>query len=961
MCSYEMTRSVEVKLSKFAYFLSMEANKRATSGQKRQQQQQQKRQSPRLSSTVQSKNVTRVQPDVETHYIQTLEQEVDFLELENSLLKSELEKDAAGCDVKKEKTRKCQVNVKSGEANVEALLDENEQLKKQLAHVTELGQAYKRNLSEEVVELRKKLDDTVPDISCREAELAQLRIEVEEGKQKLAQATRMVAFFKAQCKSDGQNGDMMLCRKHGDKQAQVEKLANELKLLECRMSELNERYQQSQDEKLAMKKQLRQAELQAKKDRLIAEKVIEENENLIQENSQLQVTVSKMLLQTDTNFPIVGDEKCQSELVQMKENERLLRAELISRENALHDAHVEQRRLCCQIEDLESTQRTLKQSQGKLYDQIESLQSASRVLSDENKQLRQEILALETSIETHLANIQQQSEEIKTLRNRLSAYEQQKKIISAKLRNAQQEHREKFLQLNQLATEFRQISQSLYNDTSPARYLAECEDNNSKKGDSADVCNFSKMADPLKFFRDYILNNRRIVERDEYIIFGDTAFNKDAKTNYLVWNKKDEYYTVGSLWFFYKNRELLHTTYVKEAVNLSAPIPQSIPVSRLTSLADAQAEAKRPRVEDEEQARKDKERLMAILDRGTSMNVTKPDTIRDLSKEHGLTAEKIAALRSKALARKRTQIKNTEEEIEEPTRTFVENDKLDANRDIISRERTYRTRTTVMQSSVNLANQVFAILERMKAKENKNRPQPAVVPEAVEKHRAGYSRYAQERFRKEETEDFNIDTKRSFAAQAMKIDEHLEPKKTIPDSAKVISNAIKPPMKRVSRTPIIIIPSANSSLITVFNVRELLENFRFVSSAEKRAAGAKREPEVLIQRSKEGGVTVPYRVVDNPLRFLPEDWDRVVAVFAQGPAWQFKGWPLGASPTDIFSKVKAFHLTWDDDKLDNNISQWAVDVMALSRTKRHLDRAIFQKFWESVERHIRRHKPFLRY
>ncbi|KRX54432.1 Parafibromin [Trichinella sp. T9] len=466
------------------------------------------------------------------------------------------------------------------------------------------------------------------------------------------------------------------------------------------------------------------------------------------------------------------------------------------------------------------------------------------------------------------------------------------------------------------------------------------------------------MADPLKFFRDYILNNRPIVERDEYIIFGDTAFNKDAKTNYLVWNKKDEYYTVGSLWFFYKNRELLHTTYVKEAVSnnvqivtrpdrktleeyltnekfdripanvdLSAPIPQSIPVSRLTSLADAQAEAKRPRVEDEEQARKDKERLMAILDRGTSMSVTKPDTIRDLSKEHGLTAEKIAALRSKALARKRTQIKNTEEEIEEPTRTFVESDQLDAYRDIISRERTYRTRTTVMQSSVNLANQIFGILERMKIKENRNRPQPAVAPEAVEKHRAGYSRYAQERFRKEETEDFNIDTKRSFAAQAMKIDEHLEPKKTIPDSAKVISNAIKPPMKRVSRTPIIIIPSANSSLITVFNVRELLENFRFVSSAEKRAAGVKREPEVLIQRCKEGGVTVPYR-----------------------PAWQFKNWPLGATPTDIFSKVKAFHLTWDDDKLDNNISQWAVDVMALSRTKRHLDRAIFQKFWEGVER-----------
>lgn len=30
---------------------------------------------------------------------------------------------------------------------------------------------------------------------------------------------------------------------------------------------------------------------------------------------------------------------------------------------------------------------------------------------------------------------------------------------------------------------------------------------------------------------------------------------------------------------------------------------------------------------------------------------------------------------------------------------------------------------------------------------------------------------------------------------------------------------------------------------------------------------------------------------------------RVVAVFVQGPAWQFKGWPY-SSPVDIFSKSK---------------------------------------------------------
>ena len=32
--------------------------------------------------------------------------------------------------------------------------------------------------------------------------------------------------------------------------------------------------------------------------------------------------------------------------------------------------------------------------------------------------------------------------------------------------------------------------------------------------------------------------------------------------------------------------------------------------------------------------------------------------------------------------------------------------------------------------------------------------------------------------------------------------------------------------------------------------------------------------------------------------------DRVVAVFVQGPAWQFKGWPWDGNPTEIFSRSK---------------------------------------------------------
>lgn len=75
-------------------------------------------------------------------------------------------------------------------------------------------------------------------------------------------------------------------------------------------------------------------------------------------------------------------------------------------------------------------------------------------------------------------------------------------------------------------------------------------------------------------------------------------------------------------------------------------------------------------------------------------------------------------------------------------------------------------------------------------------------------------------------------------------------------------------------------------------------------SDDKRRQGTKRESEILIQRPKAGGLTVPYRVTDNPSKLSYADWDRVVAVFAMGPAWQFKGWPNEGNPVEIFNRSK---------------------------------------------------------
>lgn len=75
-----------------------------------------------------------------------------------------------------------------------------------------------------------------------------------------------------------------------------------------------------------------------------------------------------------------------------------------------------------------------------------------------------------------------------------------------------------------------------------------------------------------------------------------------------------------------------------------------------------------------------------------------------------------------------------------------------------------------------------------------------------------------------------------------------------------------------------------------------------MTTDERKAQGGGRENELLLQRRKEGNTTVPYRVIDNPSKLSAQDWNRVVAVFVMGPAWQFKGWPWDGNPVEIFSQ-----------------------------------------------------------
>lgn len=527
------------------------------------------------------------------------------------------------------------------------------------------------------------------------------------------------------------------------------------------------------------------------------------------------------------------------------------------------------------------------------------------------------------------------------------------------------------------------------------------------------------MADPLSLLRQYNVNKKEIIERENQIIFGEFSWPKNVKTNYLTYGSgKDgtskEYYTLECLLFLLKHVQLTHPVYVRQAaaenipvvrrpdrkdllaylngetatsssIDKSAPLEIPTQVKRTAEDGLDTGSSKKPRFE-ETHVQKVKEQLAARLDAPKEASVT-VDNIKSLSE--AMSVEKIAAIKAKRLAKKRTTIKENDDiGMGSDLRVILDMD-VDDTKDIVSRERQWRTRTTILQSSGKMfAKSIFAILTSIKVREEGRQkglaiPTPMVTPRATPMRPmpqpAVYNRYDQERFirQKEETEGFKIDTMGTYHGMTLKsVTEGTNPAirkpqtnpSPIPTSGLLPTSAAKltpqqaAQNKRTSKTPIIIIPSANNtSLITMYNAKDILQDMKFVTSEEKRAIGCKKETDILLQRRKEGGLTVPYRLIDNPQKLSSSDWERVVAVFVMGPAWQFKGWPYDGNPVEIFSKICGFHIKYDEMRTDPNVSRWAVTVIQLSREKRHLDRAALMMFWEHLDKHMIKNKPLLRF
>ncbi|KAI8083191.1 RNA pol II accessory factor, Cdc73 family-domain-containing protein [Gilbertella persicaria] len=162
------------------------------------------------------------------------------------------------------------------------------------------------------------------------------------------------------------------------------------------------------------------------------------------------------------------------------------------------------------------------------------------------------------------------------------------------------------------------------------------------------------------------------------------------------------------------------------------------------------------------------------------------------------------------------------------------------------------------------------------------------------------------------------------------------------------------------KIPLVIVPAAPTAKFTLYNIKQFLEDQKYIDSQELREGGLKKPERVTIERKKPNGQIVPYHVVDSVAQFKQSDWDRVCCVFVAGQLWQFKGWKW-ERPVDLFSNVKGFYPKWNSDKVNSPASEWAVTEVNIHRSKRHMDRATVSQFWDALDSYNATHKPYLNF
>lgn len=152
------------------------------------------------------------------------------------------------------------------------------------------------------------------------------------------------------------------------------------------------------------------------------------------------------------------------------------------------------------------------------------------------------------------------------------------------------------------------------------------------------------------------------------------------------------------------------------------------------------------------------------------------------------------------------------------------------------------------------------------------------------------------------------------------------------------------------KEPIILIPSAASSIFTMANIQQFLRDSQYINPRDLPASHS----DFLTVEKKLDRLSRPVKfiVVNNTRMFTkPEYWDRVVAVITMGHTWQFNNYQWN-TPQELFQHCKGYYFHFAGDSVPQHVQQWNVQQVELDKSKRFKDVEVARFFWNSLEKEL---------
>ncbi|KAF2152047.1 CDC73-domain-containing protein [Myriangium duriaei CBS 260.36] len=159
--------------------------------------------------------------------------------------------------------------------------------------------------------------------------------------------------------------------------------------------------------------------------------------------------------------------------------------------------------------------------------------------------------------------------------------------------------------------------------------------------------------------------------------------------------------------------------------------------------------------------------------------------------------------------------------------------------------------------------------------------------------------------------------------------------------------------------PIILLSPSASSLLRLANIKSFLVDG--VYTADNSSTGANILHITRTLPSIDPSRPMRFILVESPDNFKPDYWNRVVAVFTTGQAWQFKGYKW-QHPADLFTHALGVYVGWKGELVPETVKGWGRGVLSTSVDKwrdgqtmqqRWRDREVVEEIWTAIEASMR--------